>query len=173
MRDLASLRAPTQPDTPRADRTLEHAYVQGAALYARSALLCQIGLFDEAYHTFYEEVDLCRRARLAGWRVALLTDLGIGHHGGGSTTRSSYRRRQMMRNKYYYLATDIEIPPRAGIRIGVAWLARDLRGRGTGGRSSVPVAVAETLASIWWLTRQVGAMARRRREYRTLLAGTR
>jgi len=173
VRDLASLRAPTQPDTPRADRTLEHAYVQGAALYARSALLCQIGLFDEAYHTFYEEVDLCRRARLAGWRVALLTDLGIGHHGGGSTTRSSYRRRQMMRNKYYYLATDIEIPPRAGIRIGVAWLARDLRGRGTGGRSSVPVAVAETLASIWWLTRQVGAMARRRREYRTLLAGTR
>jgi GT2 family glycosyltransferase len=90
--------------------------VQGAALYASSVALREIGLFDETYHTFYEEVDLCRRARLAGWRVALISELGIGHHGGGATAGSVYRRRQMMRNKYYFLATDIEIPLPASAR---------------------------------------------------------
>lgn len=122
--DLAYLRPPPGRGTPRAPQTLEHAYMQGAALYAGCALLRRLGLFDEAYHTCYEEVDLCRRARLGGWRVALLTDLGIWHHGGGSTAGSTYRRRQMMRNKYYYLATDVEIALGAKCRITAAWRRR-------------------------------------------------
>lgn len=171
--DLPSLRPRREPDTPRASGTLEFAYVQGAALYARSAALRQIGLFDEAYHTFYEEVDLCRRARLADWRVALLTGLGIGHHGGGGTAGTAYRRRQMMRNKYYFLATDVEIPPGARARIALRWLSRDIRGRGIGGQSGVPLAVAETAAAAWWLLHRARAIPARRARDRALLAAGR
>jgi GT2 family glycosyltransferase len=170
VRDLPSLRPHREPDVPRASGTLEFAYVQGAALYARSAALCQVGMFDETYHTFYEEVDLCRRARLAGWRVAIVTGLGIGHHGGGGTAGSVYRRRQMMRNKYYFLATDVEIPPAACARIALRWLGRDIRGRGIGGRSRWPVAVAETAAAAWWLLGRARAIAGRRDRDRALLA---
>lgn len=169
-RDLPSLLPHREPDVPRAPGTLEFAYVQGAALYASATALREIGLFDETYHTFYEEVDLCRRARLAGWRVALITDLGIGHHGGGSTAGSGYRRRQMMRNKYYFLATDVEIPLRASARIALRWLARDLRGRGIGGRTSVPVAIRETASAALWLLGQVGPITVRRRDYRAMIA---
>ena len=51
-----------------------------------AGMLELIGLFDERFHSRYEEVELCRRARLAGWRVALLLDLGIHHKGGGGAT---------------------------------------------------------------------------------------
>jgi GT2 family glycosyltransferase len=170
VRDLPTLRPHREPDVQRASGTLEFAYVQGAAFYARSTALRQIGLFDDAYHTFYEEVDLCRRARLAGWRVALVTGLGIGHHGGGGTAGTVYRRRQMARNKYYFLATDVEIPLGAGARIALRWLGRDIRGRGIGGQSSVPVAVAETAATGWWLLGRARAIAGRRAGDRALLA---
>src|SRR5260370_41590891 len=92
VRDLPSLRPHREPDVPRAPGTLEFAYVQGAALYARSAALRQIGLFDEAYHTFDDEVDLCRRARLAVWRVALITDRATAHHGGRRTASTVHPR---------------------------------------------------------------------------------
>jgi GT2 family glycosyltransferase len=49
----------------RAPNTLEHSYVQGSALLCRAEVFRDIGLFDTAYHTYYEEVDLCRRARYA------------------------------------------------------------------------------------------------------------
>jgi GT2 family glycosyltransferase len=172
-RDLPSLRPHREPDTPRAPGTLEFAYVQGAALYASSVALREIGLFDETYHTFYEEVDLCRRARLAGWRVALLSELGIGHRGGGGTAGSVYRRRQMMRNKYYFLATDVEIPLSASARICARWLARDILGKGIGGHTTVPVAITEVAEALRWLLGQAPAIAARRREYRTMLVAAR
>jgi len=42
---------------------------------------------DRRFHSDHEEVELCRRARLAGWRVALLLDLGIHHQGGSGATK--------------------------------------------------------------------------------------
>lgn len=40
----------------------------GASLY-RAAMLRQIGLFDERFFAYYEDVDISFRARLAGWLV--------------------------------------------------------------------------------------------------------
>jgi hypothetical protein len=76
----------------------------------------------------------------------------------------------MMRNKYYFLATDIEIPLPASARIGARWLARDICGKGIGGHTSVPVAIAETASELWWLLGHTPAIAARRRDYRAMLA---
>jgi len=168
--DHAALPTHPQPQSPRSPDTLEHAYVQGAALFASARMLREIGLFDDIFHTYYEEVDLCRRARLAGWRVALLTDAVIGHHGGGGTVGSAYRRQHMMRNKYYYLAADIDIPRLVQARIALQWLVRDLRGRGIGGESPVLTGIAETTGTLAWLARHCHAIARRRRLHRALRA---
>jgi len=131
-------------------------------------MLRGVGLFDDVFHTYYEEVDLCRRARLAGWRVALLTDAVIGHHGEGGTAGSAYRRRHMMRNKYYYLAADIDIPRPVQARIALRWLARDLCGRGTGGESPILTGIAETMGALAWLARHCRTIGRRRRLHRAL-----
>lgn len=44
-------------------------WVSGASLLVRRAVLDAIGLLDDGYFLYYEEVDFCRRARRAGWRI--------------------------------------------------------------------------------------------------------
>ncbi|HRO91326.1 MAG TPA: glycosyltransferase, partial [Promineifilum sp.] len=52
-------------DTPR-----DVEYVIGAATALRRSLLDEIGLLDEGYFLYFEDADLCARARRAGHRVA-------------------------------------------------------------------------------------------------------
>lgn len=87
-------------------RLLDHYYVQGAALMARTSVLDRIGLFEPHFGTFYEETELCRRARLAGYGVAIVCDALVRHAGGG-TWRSSpdlhaERDRLMLRNQLVF-----------------------------------------------------------------------
>lgn len=67
------------------DGTFEVDWVQGCALVARRAVYEQIGGLDPGYIMFSEELDWCRRARDAGWRVLYLGEATITHHGGKST----------------------------------------------------------------------------------------
>src|SRR5260221_1303723 len=60
-------------------------WVQGSALIARREVYAQIGPLDEQYIMFSEEMDWCKRARNAGWKVAYLGTAQIIHHGGKST----------------------------------------------------------------------------------------
>ncbi|OIP47265.1 MAG: hypothetical protein COZ12_03540 [Deltaproteobacteria bacterium CG_4_10_14_3_um_filter_60_8] len=56
-----------------ADRDLtvnvEVDWLQGAALFMRAEMLEEIGLLEEAYGDRYADMDLCWRARRAGWHV--------------------------------------------------------------------------------------------------------
>ncbi len=47
-------------------------YPHGTLMLARRATLEEIGLFDERYFAYCEEVDLALRAREAGWRVGIV-----------------------------------------------------------------------------------------------------
>lgn len=166
----ARLTPPPDPGTLRAPQTLEHGYVQGAALFARTDLLRRIGLLDEVYHSFYEETELCRRARLAGWRVALVTDCGIHHH-GDSTDAGSYRRLQMMRNKYFFLLTDIDLTLVDIMAITGGWLRRDLTGNGVGGPSTLCQAWIDAARSCTWLFFRLPKVIHRRRALASLGVG--
>jgi len=164
--------SPASPLQGRAPRTLEHAYVQGSALFARADVLRDIGLFDEVFHTYYEEVDLCRRARWAGWRVALALDIGIQHKGGGGAGNGRYRRVQMRRNRYYYLFTGIDWPFRHALRLAGRWLRHDLRGESVGGRTTPLVGTVETATAAGWLTLRLPQIIERRMRSRRLVART-
>ncbi len=67
-------------DTPRAVDM-----VQGAALVLRRKTLNQVGLLDEDYFMYTEEVDLCFRIRQAGWCIYWIPQAAIVHYGGQST----------------------------------------------------------------------------------------
>ena len=56
----------------------------GAALMIRRSLLDEIGLMDEGYFMFLEEVDLCRRIWAKGFRVYVVPQAVITHLGGES-----------------------------------------------------------------------------------------
>jgi GT2 family glycosyltransferase len=122
----ARLPSEAGPPASRAAGALEHSYVQGAALIIRANVLREIGGFDARYHSFYEEVDLCRRARRAGYRVALLLDAFVEHEGGSESAGSRYRNFHMTRNRILYMLTDTAIGPRAAARLLVFWLVDDV-----------------------------------------------
>jgi hypothetical protein len=60
-------------------------WAQGSAIMARREVYEQIGGLDEGYVMFSEELDWCKRAKDAGWRVTYLGTAKIIHHGGKST----------------------------------------------------------------------------------------
>jgi N-acetylglucosaminyl-diphospho-decaprenol L-rhamnosyltransferase len=67
-------------------------WVQGSALMTRRVVYEEIGGLDEGYVMFSEEVDFCRRAKAAGWRVVYLGTAQITHHGGKSTEQVAARK---------------------------------------------------------------------------------
>lgn len=83
-------------------------YVVGACMLARSKTLQQVGLFDEGFFMYAEEVDLCYRIRDAGWEIAFVPTASIIHLGGGSTRKvrakmlaELYRSRIRFFRKHY------------------------------------------------------------------------
>jgi GT2 family glycosyltransferase len=57
------------PDEGNFDVPRDVEYVIGAAAAFRRSLLDEIGLLDEGYFLYFEDVDFCARARNAGYRV--------------------------------------------------------------------------------------------------------
>ena len=44
-------------------------WVSGASMILRRSLLQEIGLLDEGLYTYFDDVDICLRARRAGWET--------------------------------------------------------------------------------------------------------
>lgn len=61
--------------------------VSGALMLMPRSVFEQIGGFDEGYFLHGEDLDLCRRVRKAGWRVALAGDVEVLHLRGTSSRR--------------------------------------------------------------------------------------
>jgi hypothetical protein len=60
-------------------------WITGAAMLARREAIDEVGLMDEGYFMYSEELDWCRRFREAGWRVVYLPTAQIVHHVGKSS----------------------------------------------------------------------------------------
>lgn len=72
-----------------------------AALYRRS-MLDEIGLFDEDYFAYYEDVDLAWRARRAGWRCLYVPTARVLHHHSATGAKlSHYKAYLLTRNRWW------------------------------------------------------------------------
>lgn len=60
-------------------------WVTGAFMILRREALARAGLFDPAFFLYFEEVDLCRRVKAAGFRVMYWPDVVVTHLGGESS----------------------------------------------------------------------------------------
>ena len=59
----------------------------GAAFLVRSEAIAQVGLMDEAYHMYCEEIDWVWRMRRVGWAAYCVPQAQVIHHGGQSTSQ--------------------------------------------------------------------------------------
>jgi GT2 family glycosyltransferase len=62
---------PTQPS-----------YVSGAALFTRTKLFFEVGMFDEDLFLYHDDVDYCLRLWLAGYKSAIVPSAYVFHLGG-------------------------------------------------------------------------------------------
>ncbi|HUA13567.1 MAG TPA: glycosyltransferase family 2 protein [Candidatus Sulfotelmatobacter sp.] len=74
-----------EPDINKYDDTGEVFGASGGASLYRVSMLEEIGLFDEAFFAYYEDVDLSFRAQLSGWKVRY-TPKAIVYHQIGATS---------------------------------------------------------------------------------------
>lgn len=71
------------PPTPaRAERV---DWVSGASMLLRRTMLDEIGLLDEGLYTYFDDIDLCLRARRRGWETWYVPTSRIVHLEGAST----------------------------------------------------------------------------------------
>jgi len=60
-------------------------WVSGACMILRCSMLSDIGLLDEGLYTYFDDIDICLRARRAGWETWFVPESRIVHLEGAST----------------------------------------------------------------------------------------
>jgi N-acetylglucosaminyl-diphospho-decaprenol L-rhamnosyltransferase len=93
------------PPTPKQATSVE--WVSGASMILRGTMLAEIGLLDEGLYTYFDDNDLCMRARRAGWETWYEPKSRVIHLEGASTgiTKRVIKRRPtywfQARQRYY------------------------------------------------------------------------
>ena len=79
------------------------AFVTGALLITRADVLKKVGLFDEKYFMYLEDVDLCHRLKLAGYSVLFDPKIKLWHKVAQSSgIGSSLNDYFITRNRLYF-----------------------------------------------------------------------
>jgi GT2 family glycosyltransferase len=73
-------------------RDCEVDWVSGASLMVRREVFETVGLFDEGFFLYYEEIDFCHRTRKAGFSIAYVASSTISHVGSVSTGMQDVQR---------------------------------------------------------------------------------
>ncbi|MBM4279464.1 MAG: glycosyltransferase family 2 protein [Deltaproteobacteria bacterium] len=93
---------------PVPERTVDDVdWVPGASMVIRRSVLQAVGLFDETFFLYYEETDLCHRARKAGYKIAFVREASVAHIVGATTGVTNLKRRtpayMLDSRRYYFL----------------------------------------------------------------------
>ena len=91
----------------------------GSCLLLSRAALDDVGLFDDQFPIFFNEVDWCYRARQKGWKVYFTPSAEVIHHGAGSTRQV---RREMALESHRSLKRFYAKHYRGRIAAPVYWL---------------------------------------------------
>jgi GT2 family glycosyltransferase len=74
-----------ESDIDKYDAKTEIFGASGAASLYRVSMLREVGLLDEDFFAYYEDVDLSFRAQLAGWKVAYVPESVVYHEIGATS----------------------------------------------------------------------------------------
>jgi len=78
-------------------------WLSGAAILTKQEVLEKIGGFDPKFFLYMEDVDLCRRIRLAGYRIILNPNCRVIHHlgkSGGKKDRAFFESKRSQLTYY-------------------------------------------------------------------------
>lgn len=75
----------TQTSSIQKEGVYSCSWLSGSNLLLRSTALSKVGLFDERYYLYFEDVELCKRLTDAGFKCLLVPGSTIEHEGNAST----------------------------------------------------------------------------------------
>ena len=77
-------------------------WVAGASMMMKADVLRRVGMMDEAYFLYFEEVDFCRAVTRAGYRIIYEPASRVIHHVGAATGISDTRKQAPRRPTYWF-----------------------------------------------------------------------
>jgi N-acetylglucosaminyl-diphospho-decaprenol L-rhamnosyltransferase len=104
----------------RTERSVD--WVSGSSMLLRRAALDQVGLFDESFFMYVEDLDLCTRMRQAKWDVWFTPELEVTHIGGTATRGKRRMTLEHSRSMYRYFVKH-RSPGALAVLRPPAWLA--------------------------------------------------
>jgi len=89
--------------------TYEVDCVMGAFMMVRSTAIQEVGLLDETFFMYGEDIDWCYRIKAANWKIIYFSDAQIIHYKGASSNKTKnmkiiyefYRAMYIFYNKHY------------------------------------------------------------------------
>ncbi len=102
----------------------------GAAMLVRESVVREIGLLDEAFFMYGEDLDWCYRIKSYGWRVVYYPEAVVRHHKRASSTkraipsiRAFYDAMRVFHRKHYARRTPalLNMLIEAGIGLKETW----------------------------------------------------
>lgn len=92
----------TAPPVPSSETRTD--WVAGASLFVRRAVLETIGLLDEHFFMYFDDVDFCRRAGRAGWECWYVPSSRVVHLVGQSSGVTDTGNALSRRPGYWFVA---------------------------------------------------------------------
>ena len=89
---------------PKASQPIEPEWIAFACALVRREVIERIGPLDDGYFMYFEDVDYCRRARAAGFKVLYWPSAEVVHYSGGSSGVTDPGELQKRAPRYYYEA---------------------------------------------------------------------
>jgi GT2 family glycosyltransferase len=167
-----------ETDRGQYDRGGEAFFPSGCAALYRREMLDEIGLFDEEFFAYADDVDLGLRARLAGWQCLSVPSAKVYHrYSASSSAHSPFKAFLVERNRIwvllkYYPMELVLISPFGTIARLLVHLYGALTGRGASGRfvegNSFPAAAAVLLKAWYSALRAVPRILGQRRDFSKL-----
>ena len=97
-----------EKDCGQYDQPANVLWVSGACLMVRSSVWKALGGLDERFFAHMEEIDLCWRMQLQGWKVTLVPAAKVYHIGGGTLPNESpFKLRLNFRNNLLLLENNL------------------------------------------------------------------
>ena len=99
----------TEKDEGQYDSPKDVFWVSGACLMLRAGLWQELGGFDARFFAHQEEIDLCWRMQLRGWKVTVVPGSHAYHLGGGTLPKESpWKMKLNYRNSLLLLDNNLE-----------------------------------------------------------------
>lgn len=104
-----------EEDRGQYDSPADVLWITGACLMVRSSLWKELGGLDDRFFAHMEEIDLCWRAQLRGWKVTVVPESVVYHIGGGTLPKESpFKLKLNYRNNLLLLENNLALTFAAG-----------------------------------------------------------